>query len=275
MKPVYIQHTRQDLLGLNPKLREYLNLHAGFFYPRVDGQYDRSKVNVDVFRERYLNRGYVVRKDRNHPEKQQLQTIDIESYDLHDISKPAIWRQWIREVRQILHAMKSTGREVMAYGLDGDKTFANYWELYRRQFVLRRPDLTAKKMAKVNEKNRAIRKVNRALRDLIDVNSVRGYTDYKIPSADSWECDAFIYQLERRCEYRKHIDPKKPLAVWLQPNDTDDFEPLPLGVWQRIYGWAQMNPHVDRIMIFTLNAVNGQPVHQSDSWHRVFTESVE
>jgi len=32
MTRIYIQHTRPDLLDLNPKLNEFLNLHGGFFF---------------------------------------------------------------------------------------------------------------------------------------------------------------------------------------------------------------------------------------------------
>ena len=210
MKPVYIQHTRPDLLSLNPNLREFVNLNGWFFYkPKTRGGYDVTNVSKAVFTKNYLESDWVSRKDRNHPLNNQLHTINIESYPLDRIDDPR-WQEWTERVREILHLMQATGRTVLTYGMDGDRSFLNYWNLYRLQFVLNRPDLAKEKMKIETERNRSIQKTHERFGDLIDIMSVAGYSPYWISDAGSWECEAYMYQMEQRCigrlaAYVKHF----------------------------------------------------------------------
>jgi len=262
-KPVYLHKNRSSVIKSNKALRTYRHLTQWHVYEKRTLE-DGTKIgfyNPAQFKQRFIDMPESSLRDFNDQTLPMSFPLDLELHDTWKTGHPD-WMKWTDEYRAICKVMQAAGHKVQVYGSGLQASeFQNHWVTYRELFRGRafwRAEEAIKKRANLDAA--AIKLANR-FRDVVDVAYIRGYTPYEIPSIESWQMGATLYDLQQRAaRVSMAYGPDFPTAVWLQPNYTaEEFKPIPLPIWNRIFEYCLTDPNIDEIYIWSFNQDNQVP----------------
>lgn len=287
--PVYIHAKDTDILAKNSNLYTYWHLTNHYFYrkPGPDGQtYDYRDVDPEIYKKNYLdNVGRRTAKDINHPWMKRSMILDLEMRKLNLVDDPNWW-QWTQEYINITRMTRAAGKPAAVYGISaGASEFQIWWNMGRYRWFLS-PRLNPKyyksteaqknywklKLKQFEAKEQTlisrIETISNRFRDEIDAVVVEIYAPYEIANADqpNWKFYAWTYYIEQKIAMASIAYPDKPIYVFLQPNFTTTWKPIPLDVWNATFQFVSSNEDVDRIYIFTL-----KDKKRIEGWDAVFT----
>ncbi len=293
LKPTYIHAKDTDILSMNSNLYSYIHLTNHYFYrkPGPNGEtYDLRTIDPKRFKEQYLdNPERRWRRDINHPHLYMDMVLDLEMNPIWNVDDPDWWR-WTQEYINIMRMTKSAGKPVATYGvylqaqeyqiwwnlgrwtwhLD-PKLNPNYWDATDRQ-----KEYWGKKLKEYQQKeSRMLSKLeilSDRFYDEIDASVIELYMGYEIPSieSDEWKWYAWKYLVQQKIAAYALTFPDKPIYVFVQPNFTVGWKPVPLDVWESNIQMIMSNEDVDRVYIF-----NSRNKPKTEGWENIIVNGQE
>ena len=292
IKPVYVHYKDSDIINANSELFEYWHLTNHYFYrkPGPEGQtYDYRSIDPAVFKKNYLDTDRRWWKDTNHPWLYRDIVLDLEMNPLGRVDDNEWWR-WTQEYIQIARMTKAAGKAVGIYGVtagasefqiwwnvgrykwylnpklnpkyyDATDRQKNYWKLKLKQFQAKEGTLVSK-----------IEKISTRFDKEIDSVVLELYAPYVIPSEnfETWQWYAWRYYIDEKIAMYSMSFPDKPVYVFLQPNFTQGWKPMPLTVWNLTFQYVMGHEDVDRVYIFNLKS---KP--KTEGWENILINGQE
>ena len=285
--PVYIHAADPKILEANPNLYEYWHLTNHYFYrkPGPNGEtYDLRSIDPKRFTDQYLNnddRRYA--RDRNHPWLYRDMILDLEMNHIWKVDDPDWWR-WTQDYINIMRMTKAAGKPVATYGVylqaqeyqiwwnlgrwswhldpklnpgyyDSTQAQKRYWKMKLTEYQ-RKEDAMLVKFEKLGER----------FNNEIDAAVLELYMGYEIPSTSDteWRWYAWKYLVEQKIAAYQLAFPGKPIYVFIQPNFTVGWKPVPMDVWSGFVQYITSHADVDRVYVF-----NSRLKDKTEGWDSV------
>jgi len=273
LKPVYVHAADTKILEANPNLYSYRHLTNHYFYnkPGPNGEtYDLRSIDPRRFKEQYLdNNERRWRYDVNHPWLNESMILDLEMNPIWLTDDPDWWR-WTQDYLNIMRMTEGAGIPVAVYGIYLQASeYQTWWNIGRFKWFLdpkRNPkyyDSTDVQKRfwnmKLKEYTRKednllykLDKLNERFGDDMDAAVIELYMGYQIPSMDEdcWQWYAWKYLVEQKIAAYSLAFPDKPIYVFVQPNFTVGWKPVPTDMWAANLEFIMSNQDVDRLYIF-------------------------
>jgi len=264
-----------EAMAGNPNLYGYKHLTNAFFYPYVNGSYQTDEVDASIFKDKYIDDTNICfARDPNHPELILDHVLNLETQNVWNTDLEGYWDR-TQQYINMANMIKTVGQAAYIYGVSiGPVEYNRWWNIGRYTYRLNPdlyPDYEANlanslfnmKTFRREERIQILGKLNR-LRDrfapFVDAMVLDCYQFYKFDDVNDDYMYFWRYMVQRKIEcYRYVFGPDMPLSVFLQPVFTEDFSPLPPGVWDIMLGEMNDNPDVDRIYIFNINETQPGP----------------
>ncbi len=289
--PIYVHSNEVKILESNPNLYSYRHLTNHYFYnkPGPNGEvYDTRSIDPRRFKEQYLeNDERRFRYDVNHPWMTESMILDLEMNPIWRIDDPE-WDRWTQDYINIMRMTKSAGKQVAAYGVYMQaEEFQVWWNLGRYRHFLN-PELNAgyslassatirkwqNKLKEYQDKETRLlekfSKLGERFNSEIDACVIEMYFAYDnilSTSERHWPWYAWKSVVESKIAAYQLAFPGKPIYVFIQPNFTVGWKPVPLTVWNQFITELSANPDVDRIYLFNI-----QDKQKTQGWDSVIIE---
>jgi len=274
-KPIYILTNYPEILDANPNLYEYLHLTNHYFYrkPGPDGEtYDYRSIDPRVYQTQYIdNNDRRYAPDRNHPWLYRDMILDLEMNPIWKTDDPDWWR-WTQDYINIARMTKAIGKPVAIYGVYLQASeYQIWWNLGRWTWHLDpklnpnyydatdiQKDYWRKKLKEFQDKESnlltKLGKIADRFQNEIDAPVLELYMGYEIDSMeyDSWKWYAWKYLVQQKIAAYSMAFPDKPIYVFIQPNFTVGWKPVPVDMWSANLQFIMSQPEVSRVYIFAL-----------------------
>ncbi len=279
-KNVYLLPDRATVaMAGNPSLWGYKHLTNTFFYPYNGSSYDTETVDPEIFQEKYIDDPSICfARDPNHPKYLLDHVLNLETQNVWNTDIEG-YRDRSQQYINMANMIKTVGREASIYGVSaGPAEYNRWWNIGRYTYRLN-PDLYPDYDANLSNTKESMNHFRREERSVImgRLNQLRDrfspfvdaivldlYQYYKFTDVSDPYMYYWRYMVRRKIEcYRYVFGPDMPLYAFLQPVFTEDFTPLPAGVWDIMLGEMNDNPDIDRIYVFNLNETQPGPDWQT------------
>ncbi len=268
-----------DALNGNPNLYAYQHLTNTFFYPYVNGEYLTDQIDFKIFQDKFIDDPAVSwSADQNHSYRYKSFILNLEENSAGN-PETATYRDINSQYMNAARMLRTQGKNAAIYGLSLGPLEYNRWYNIGRYTWRLDPDLNPNyqdQLAHSKEKIAEFRADERKLmlpRLQIMSNLYKGELDamvldlyqfYNIPNLTSEAFYSWRNMTRRKAECYRRFFPDQELWAFIQPNYTDNFDPIQNDVWDAMVAEVHANTNIDRIYVFTTSTTTG-----SDGWQDV------
>ena len=270
-KPVFAPYS--EILDRNAAIYNLRNLTQHFFYEKVSGSYVLDNISIPTFQTNFIDSGVCNETDYRFPNRRKFFCIDIEngpagSNTLRNFNSPR-YNDQVSQMQQIAEMVRGTGNPAAFYQ-SWHFDVNNNENIQRYLFESVRPDKWVPPLQARFDYDRGSLQIANEFASHQDASMLRSYPYHILGPTTGINFSRYLYTIDESINKAKDLYEDQPLYLWVQPNSTDNFDPIPLATWNTIIQYLFDNPAVDGLIIFYLDKKT-----QEAGWSQVFHPSAQ